>query len=87
MIHKILCTPIASIYQTHNCTLTESGRTLPLGKTLKCQQNSSDSLTSGFESSGWSKSVFTSFCVQVKKAPSRFLVESAVGSESASSAL
>lgn len=68
-------------------TLTESGRTLPLGKTLKCQQNSSESLISDFESRGLSKSVLTSSCVQVKKAPSRFLVESAVGSESASSAL
>lgn len=74
-------------YISTSHSLTESGRTLPLGKTLKCQQNSSESLISDFDSRGLSKSVFTSSCVQVQKAPSRFLVESALGSESASSAL
>lgn len=40
-----------------------------------------------FDSSGLSNSSFISFWVHVQKAPSRFLVELAVGKESASSAL
>jgi hypothetical protein len=71
----------------YNCKFTESGRTLPLGKTLKCQQNKSESFISDFDCKGLFNRVFTSSCVHVQKAPSRFLKELAVGSESASSAL
>lgn len=42
---------------------------------------------SDFDSRGLSKSIFTSSCVHVQKAPSRFLELSGVGNESASSAL